>query len=292
MHTLFCTAARSNPPSINFRPTAPRKMMLKVSSVAIVTLALFPHLSSAFAPHPPQRNAAIAPLAMGKKGGMGGMGGKKGKQASDGGGGGGGGLMEVELVAEPEGGEMVEPIPGTTVEKAGYTLRLKDMGPVGPDDEAHYLNEELGRTVHNFWLTALADGSEIQKTRGMIMKESAKNANFPGFRPGQIPPYAQPKMTTFAVQEVLVTSCQEAIKAFGVNEINEGQLGAVTFNEDVDDLSKAYHPLIKKCPSVPFTANFRATFDPDAVREVESEVESEDASEDASEDTGETATEE
>ena len=59
------------------------------------------------------------------------------------------------------------------------------------------------------------------------MKDFKKVAQFPGFRKGQIPPYAQPKMTNFALQEVLVSSCQEAITRFGVNEINEGQLGAV-----------------------------------------------------------------
>merc|ERR1719163_725870 len=174
-------------------------------------------------------------------------------------------LMDQPLEAEPEGGEEIAPLQVGGAEKVGYTLRLKDLGPVSEDDEAHYLNEELGRTVHNFWLTAVADGNEIEKTRTEVLKQSARNANFPGFRKGQIPPYAQPKMTNFALQEVLVTSCQEAITRFGVNEINEGQLGAVTFNENVEELSKKYN--IRSFPSVPFTANFRATFDPEAVRE-------------------------
>lgn len=180
-------------------------------------------------------------------------------------------IMDLELVAEPEGGEEIAPLTAGGAEKAGYAIRLKDMGPVGEDDEAYYLNEELGRMVHNFWLTAVADGNEIEKTRTMVLKQSAKNADFPGFRKGQIPPYAQPKMTNFALQEVLVTSCQEAITRFGVNEINEGQLGAVTFNENVDEMSKNYS--IKAFPSVPFTANFRATFDPEAVREEVAEEE-------------------
>lgn len=174
-------------------------------------------------------------------------------------------IMDHELEPEPEGGEEVAPLVAGGAEKAGYTIRLKDLGPVDEKDDAFYLNEELGRTVHNFWMSAIADGNEIEKTRTTVLKQSAKNANFPGFRKGQIPPYAQPKMTNFALQEVLVTSCQEAITRFGVNEINEGQLGAVTFNENVEELSKKYNT--KSFLSAPFTANFRATFDPEAVRE-------------------------
>ena len=184
-------------------------------------------------------------------------------------------IMEQELLAEPDDGEELAPLVSGGATKAGYTIRLKDLGPVADDDDAKYLEseEELGRVVHNFWLTAIADGNEIEKIRLDVLKQSAKNANFPGFRKGQIPPYAQPKMTNFALQEVLVSSCQEAITRFGVNEINEGQLGAVTFNENVEELAQKYN--IRSFPSVPFTANFRATFDPEAVREDAIDVDAE-----------------
>lgn len=172
-------------------------------------------------------------------------------------------LMEVELVDEPEGGEEVAPIEGSV--GGSESIRLKDLGPVDESDEAHSLREELGAPVHNFWLTAVAGGDAIRKTRAIVARDASKKSNFPGFRPGQIPPYAQPQMTNFALREVMVTSCQEAIGKFGVKEINEGQLGAVTFNEDVDVISKKYD--IKGCPGVPFTANFRAYFDPDIVRD-------------------------
>jgi hypothetical protein len=190
-------------------------------------------------------------------------------------------IMDQELLAEPDDGEELAPLVSGGATKAGYTIRLKDLGPVADDDDAKYLEseDELGRVVHNFWLTAIADGNEIEKIRLDVLKQSAKNANFPGFRKGQIPPYAQPKMTNFALQEVLVSSCQEAITRFGVNEINEGQLGAVTFNENVEELAQKYN--IRSFPSVPFTANFRATFDPEAVREdaIDVVAEEEDAEE-------------
>mmetsp|Transcript_13726 Transcript_13726/g.40154 ORF Transcript_13726/g.40154 Transcript_13726/m.40154 type:complete len:296 (-) Transcript_13726:199-1086(-) len=174
-------------------------------------------------------------------------------------------IMEHELAAEPEGGEGVQPLVAGTEEIGDFIIRIKDLGPVDESDEAYDLKEELGTPVHNFWLTALVNGKDVQKTRNIVLKDSAKHANFPGFRPGQIPPYAQPKMTFFALQETLVSSCQQSIKIFGVNEINKDQLGAVTFNENVEDLSKIYDT--KKCPSIPFTANFRGSFDPDAVRQ-------------------------
>eukprot|EP00567_Pseudictyota_dubia_P006429 CAMPEP_0197437852 /NCGR_PEP_ID=MMETSP1175-20131217/4994_1 /TAXON_ID=1003142 /ORGANISM="Triceratium dubium, Strain CCMP147" /LENGTH=237 /DNA_ID=CAMNT_0042967471 /DNA_START=291 /DNA_END=1004 /DNA_ORIENTATION=+ len=170
-----------------------------------------------------------------------------------------------DLVAEPDGGEEVAPLVAGTELRGEFKIRIKDLGPVDESDEAYSLKDDLGVPVHNFWLTALADGADVKKTRNIVLRDSAKHADFPGFRKGQIPPYAMPKMTFFALQETLVSSCQASIKVFGVNEINEGQLGAVTFNENVEDLSKVYDD--KNFPSVPFTANFRGTFDPDAVRE-------------------------
>jgi len=176
-------------------------------------------------------------------------------------------IMDIELVTEPEGGDEVTrlvPLSDDVQNSDDFVIRLKDLGAVDESDEAYDLKDSLGAPVHNFWLTALAEGAAIQKTRNIVVRDASKKANFPGFRVGQIPPYAQPKMTQFALREVIVESCQAGIKLFGVNEINEGQLGAVTFNEDVDAISNKYN--IKTCPSVPFTANFRGTFDQEALR--------------------------
>lgn len=75
----------------------------------------------------------------------------------------------VELVAEPEGGDemtSVQTMPGS---------RMKNMGEVdGVKDE--------GGTVYKFWLTAKANGSLIKEFNTQILKDSAKKANFPGFR--------------------------------------------------------------------------------------------------------------
>merc|ERR1719253_2093939 len=98
-------------------------------------------------------------------------------------------FMTVELEPEPEGGEEISAL--TVMEGS----RIKNMG------ECSETKSENGDTVYNFWMTAIADGELVKKLRTQVSKDAARNANFPGFRKGQIPPYAQPQMTMFAVQE-------------------------------------------------------------------------------------------
>lgn len=183
-------------------------------------------------------------------------------------------LFETELKPEPENGSDVSILPSIgadNVRSDGFVVKLKDLGEVDKDDEAYDLEEKLGAKAHNFWLSVVAEGEEIQKIRTALAKDAAKNANFPGFRKGQIPPYAQPKMTTFALQEGMVKACQNAITRYGVKEINVDTLGTVTFNEDVEKIANKYD--YKSCPSVPFTANFRAIFDPEVAENSETVIE-------------------
>ena len=78
---------------------------------------------------------------------------------------------------------------------------MKDMGPVEGEDG-----------VHSFWLSATAEGKKIKELRMQTEKEAAKKANFPGFRKGQIPPYAMPRMTMFAIQEAVIKTCECLIR--------------------------------------------------------------------------------
>ena len=76
----------------------------------------------------------------------------------------------VELAPEPEGGEEISTI--------GVSLpgsRMKNMG------ENTELKSDVGQ-VFNFWMTATAQGDSIKRYRTEILKQSAKKANFPGFR--------------------------------------------------------------------------------------------------------------
>mmetsp|Transcript_15080 Transcript_15080/g.22449 ORF Transcript_15080/g.22449 Transcript_15080/m.22449 type:complete len:218 (-) Transcript_15080:84-737(-) len=155
-------------------------------------------------------------------------------------------LNAVELQAEPEGGDEIVQV-STMAES-----RMKNMG----------LNDEIkgedGADVYNFWLQAEVDGSLIKEIRTQVTKDASKKANFPGFRKGQIPPYAMPQMTMFAIQEGVIKTCEAAVSAYGLKSL-PGSDGEVNVNEDMQEVCNSY----KAGDSVPFTATFRAEIDPE-----------------------------
>mmetsp|Transcript_21546 Transcript_21546/g.26013 ORF Transcript_21546/g.26013 Transcript_21546/m.26013 type:complete len:182 (+) Transcript_21546:4-549(+) len=172
--------------------------------------------------------------------------------------------MAVELEPEPEGGDEISAVDDTLPGS-----RAKNMGEV--DD----VSSEDG-TVYKFWLTAEADGAKIKEYRTTILKDAAKKANFPGFRKGQVPPYAQPQITGFAVQEGLVKTVESAVSAYGLKAL-PGSDGEVTVNEEVKDICQGY----KVGDSIPFTAYFNAVFDPELAAAAEEAVESEEVTADS-----------
>lgn len=64
-----------------------------------------------------------------------------------------------------------------------------------------------------------------------------------------MPPYAQPQITQFAVQESVIKTVEAAVEAFGFKSL-AGSSGEVNVNEDVTDMAKAY----KTGDSLRFTA--------------------------------------
>merc|ERR1711862_457372 len=80
--------------------------------------------------------------------------------------------------------------------------------------------------------------------------------NFPGFRKGQIPPFAQPQITLFAIQESIINTCESAVNAFGLKSI-PGAEGDVDIKEDVKLFAKGY----KQGTDIEFTATFKGTYD-------------------------------
>jgi len=153
--------------------------------------------------------------------------------------------MAMDLKPEPDGGDEMTQI--DIIEKS----RMKNMGK---SEDGKMID---GSDVHKFWMTAEADGSFVQKIRTKLLKEAGKNANFPGFRKGQVPPYAQPQMTMFAVQEGIIQTCESAVIAYGLKSIADGDGGSVEVLEDIKELVKGY----KSGDNVQFTASFVATFD-------------------------------
>jgi len=161
-------------------------------------------------------------------------------------------LHMVELHAEPEGGEEMAQLKKVT------GMRMKNMGPV------QGVTGKSGGQAYNFWMTAIAPGELVKEIRSKITKDASKNANFPGFRKGQIPPYAQPKMTGFALQESIINTVEAAVGAYGLLAL-EGSDGEVNVNEDIQEINKSY----KLGDDVQFTATLKCEFDSTKQRPVE-----------------------
>lgn len=150
-------------------------------------------------------------------------------------------LSMAELVSEPEGGDemaQIDPMEDS---------RMKNMGNA----------DEKGDDVYSFWMTAKAEGSIVKKIRTDLLKQAGKNADFPGFRKGQVPPYAQPQITMFALQEGIIQTCKTAIIAYGLESLGDDDGGSVEVLEDIKELGKGYKP----GDDVTFTAKFIAKFD-------------------------------
>lgn len=155
-----------------------------------------------------------------------------------------------ELVAEPEGGEeisAVKTLPGS---------RMKNMGPA---ENLTGVREGDDETISKYWLKAKVEGSLIKEIHSTVLRESAKKADFPGFRKGQVPPFAMPQIRGFAVQESIVQTCQSAVDAYGLKSVT-GSDGEVEVLEDIPEVAKAY----KLGDDLEFTAFFNASEDPEA----------------------------
>lgn len=165
--------------------------------------------------------------------------------------------MEVELEAEPEGGKELTPV------KSIPGCRMKELEPAKADN------------TFKFWLTAQAEGELTKEIRTQILRDASRKADFPGFRKGQVPPYAQPQITQFAVQESIIKTVEASVEAFGLKSL-PGSDGEVNVHEDVVELAKKY----KTGDTIPFTATLNCEYDAaqtqdDGVVDVEATVEEE-----------------
>mmetsp|Transcript_87126 Transcript_87126/g.251281 ORF Transcript_87126/g.251281 Transcript_87126/m.251281 type:complete len:216 (-) Transcript_87126:24-671(-) len=159
----------------------------------------------------------------------------------------------VELKPEPEGGDEL------TAVKSMDGSRMKNMGP------AEKIKNDDG-TVYKFWLKATAKGALIKELHNQVLKDAAKKANFPGFRKGQVPPFAMPQIRGFAVQEGIIQTVQSAVDAYGLKSIS-GKDGEVEVLEDIPEIAKGY----KVGDDIQFTATFKAIFDPKLSAEKDAE---------------------
>jgi len=107
----------------------------------------------------------------------------------------------------------------------------------------------------DFWMRTTVPGAVTQKTMSKLMGEAKKNANFPGFRKGQIPPYAMPKMVGFCLEEAVNSGMLDAVNAAGLRPL-AGKDAKAEVLEDTKKLAKTF----KAGTPFTFTATFKGTF--------------------------------
>jgi len=78
----------------------------------------------------------------------------------------------------------------------------------------------------------------------------------------------------FAVQEGIINTCESAVEAYGLKAL-KGSAGSVDVKEQVKDICAGY----KVGTDIPFTATFKATYDPDKNASIVGSVEEETAEE-------------
>jgi hypothetical protein len=76
-----------------------------------------------------------------------------------------------------------------------------------------------------------------------------------------VPPYAQPQITQFAIQESIIKTVEAMVSAYGLQSL-PGSDGQVKVHEDVAEMSKGY----KTGTSIPFTATLNAAYDESKIR--------------------------
>jgi Bacterial trigger factor protein (TF) len=152
-------------------------------------------------------------------------------------------MAQVPLEPEPAGGEEISSnvsVPNTRVKKMNL--------------EPNVQSEDGNIPIYSFWLSSTAEAALIQGYQSQILKDASKKANFPGFRKGQVPPYALPQITQFAVQEGIIKTIQSIVDAYGLISL-KGSEGDVSVQEDVVEMAKGW-----KNQSLQFTATLKAAY--------------------------------
>jgi FKBP-type peptidyl-prolyl cis-trans isomerase (trigger factor) len=121
--------------------------------------------------------------------------------------------------------------------------------------EVEVPEEEAPRRRFEFWMTAVAEADLVASIRSQILKDASKKANFPGFRKGQVPPYALPQIMQFSVQESIIKTVESALEAYGLESL-PGSDGQVTIHENVEAIARQY----KTGTGIPFTATLQAAY--------------------------------
>lgn len=170
----------------------------------------------------------------------------------------------LQMGRESEGSAVECPMPDTVIRRLEkQSLPHITLG----DDEA----------IYEFWMSTTVPGGVTKDSMMKIEKDAAKNANFPGFKKGQIPPWAKPQLKAFCVEDAINNAILDAIESAELTALDGDDKKAEVI-EDVKELTNTF----KIGTPLSFTATLfakqKVSGEDDAVEaEVEVEAPAEDA---------------
>eukprot|EP00639_Heterosigma_akashiwo_P031010 CAMPEP_0194687022 /NCGR_PEP_ID=MMETSP0295-20121207/15911_1 /TAXON_ID=39354 /ORGANISM="Heterosigma akashiwo, Strain CCMP2393" /LENGTH=222 /DNA_ID=CAMNT_0039575079 /DNA_START=24 /DNA_END=693 /DNA_ORIENTATION=+ len=145
----------------------------------------------------------------------------------------------------------VVPSNSQRVNKFPSVLRMSEEDVVGVGEEiaTDYPGLKLSKlkeiegNIAEFQLDFEVAGKDSQKVYSEIQKQAKKNANFPGFRKGQLPAYALAELKSFTLEQVINDAILNACDYCKLDVVEEGESAKAEILEDMTDLGK-------KLPSV------------------------------------------
>lgn len=97
------------------------------------------------------------------------------------------------------------------------TIRVARTGLLGATALEYSVKKgEEVKDGHKYTFTVTVDGTMSKDSYAVIMKDFKKNAQFPGFRKGTIPPFMLPKVKQFVILDCLEKTLTEAVKSEGL----------------------------------------------------------------------------
>jgi len=99
--------------------------------------------------------------------------------------------------------------------------------------------DELKNGGHKYTFTVTVDGGMSKDSYTTIMKDFKKNAQFPGFRKGTIPPFMLPKVKQFVILDCLEKTLSEAVKDEGLTLVSD-EVKPTLDDDQTSALTKAF----------------------------------------------------
>mmetsp|Transcript_11724 Transcript_11724/g.20135 ORF Transcript_11724/g.20135 Transcript_11724/m.20135 type:complete len:247 (+) Transcript_11724:17-757(+) len=108
---------------------------------------------------------------------------------------------------------------------------IKEIDQVsGPDDE---------RRIAKYEIQGILTGAESEKMYRKVLAEAKKKANFPGFRPGTIPPFLINQIDFFTLNQLLNDKMTSVINENGL-ELLGNEMDEPDFTPSFDEMKKRF----------------------------------------------------